>query len=157
MEGTHWGVGRLCHRGRSARRLRLCRRRDEGRGLTTAKGAVQSKILRAKGTAHHKTRAGRHRSSHGTPRPSAAYPGNQRPVIQRKEEGGAFRDATTDHDGRLGDLLRPHSGTPPRLIGPGPGTLAAGSLLGSGTQAAATGTARRGPCRHRHAWGVTRL
>lgn len=44
-----------------------------------------------------------------------------------------------------------------RLIGLGPGTLAAGSRLGSGTQAAATGTARRGPCRQRHAWGVTRL
>jgi len=40
MEGTLWGVGRLCRRGRSAP--------AEGRGLTEAKGAVQSKKLRAR-------------------------------------------------------------------------------------------------------------
>lgn len=48
MEGTLWGAGRLCRRGRSARRLLFRKRRDEGRGLTQAKGAVQSKKLRAR-------------------------------------------------------------------------------------------------------------
>ncbi|MDD5559018.1 hypothetical protein [Candidatus Methylomirabilis sp.] len=37
------------------------------------------------------------------------------------------------------------------------GNLAVGSLLGSHTKAVDAGTARRGPCRQRYAWGVTRL
>src|SRR5574337_1521842 len=85
MEGTLWGAGRLCRRGRSAWRLLFRKRRDEGRGLTQAKGAVQLKKLRARRAPCHKTWAGRHRLSHGTPRPSAAYPGNQRPAIQMEE------------------------------------------------------------------------
>lgn len=36
------------------------------------------------------------------------------------------------------------------------GTLAVGSLLGSGTRAANAGTARRGPCLEGHTWDVTR-
>lgn len=69
MEGTRWGGGRLCRRGRSARRLLFRKRRDEGRRLTQAKGAVQSKKLRAR--RGYKMHAGRHRSSPTTaaPRP----------------------------------------------------------------------------------------
>ncbi len=170
MEGTLWGAGRLCRRGG----------RYEGRGLTEAKGAVQSKKLRARrppatrhaqvdtvfrppprppGRPHKATSAlpphklvrlrpgqevyrrdmipaYRHRSSHGTPRPSAAYPGNQRPEILI-----AARPREPD---RAWCAWVRRRGEPP-----GRG--------GWGTRLKARGWRRRNPCSEGHAWSVTRL
>lgn len=62
----------------------------------------------------------RRRSSHGTPRPSAADPGNQRPAIQRKGESVASWDGRRrrDPDRRLYDILQGHFRTLPSRIGP---------------------------------------